>query len=41
MNQPIELAQAHQFVFEQPSERIELNRIVLAQDFRGAGELTE
>ena len=39
MKQPIELAQAHQFVFEQPSERIELNWIVLAQDFRGAGEL--
>src|SRR6266852_5046215 len=39
MNQPIELAQAHQFVFEQPSQRIELNRIVLAQDFGGGGEL--
>src|SRR5216683_3278738 len=39
MNQPIELAQAHQFVFEQPSERIELNRVVLAQDFGGGGEL--
>src|SRR5713101_8232263 len=39
MNQPIELAQAHQFVFEQPSQRIELNRVVLAQDFGGGGEL--
>src|SRR6266851_8535830 len=39
MNQPLELAQAHQFVFEQPSQRIELNRIVLAQDFGGGGEL--
>jgi len=39
MNQPIELAQTHQFVFEQPPQRIELNRIVLAQDFGGGGEL--
>src|SRR6266852_8552208 len=41
MNQPIELAQAHQFVFEQPSQRIELNRVVLAQDFGPPGVVSE
>jgi hypothetical protein len=38
IDQPVELAQANLFVLEQPPQRMELNRVVLAQDFGGGGE---
>jgi hypothetical protein len=40
LDQAVELAQAHLFVLEQPPQRIELDRVVLTQDFGGGGEFT-
>ena len=39
LDEPVELAQANLFVLEQPAQRIELDRVVLAQDFGGGGKL--
>jgi hypothetical protein len=39
LDQPVELTEANLFVLEQPAQRIELNRVVLAQDFGSGGEL--
>jgi hypothetical protein len=39
MDQPIKLAQAYLLIFEQTAQRIELHRVMLAQDFGRASEL--
>ena len=39
LNEPVELAQANLFVLEQPAQRMELDRVVLAQHFGCGGEL--
>src|SRR6202035_564575 len=38
-DQAVELPQANLFVLEQPAQRIELDRVVLAQHFGRGGEL--
>jgi hypothetical protein len=40
LDQAVELAQAHLFVLEQPPQRIELDRVVLAQHFGRRSEFT-
>jgi hypothetical protein len=38
IDQPVELTHTDLFVLEQAAQRIELDRVVLAQDFGGGGE---
>jgi len=39
IDQPVELAQANLFILEQPAQRMELDRVMLAQHFGRSGEL--